>query len=368
MTLAAAFANAVARWSTTSRLLLNLPLFGRQALHPDVDLLVGDFTSSLLLDIDLTGAHTPAARAQAVQDAMRTAAAHSAYPGLSVLRDLSRHRGTQVLAPVVFTSALGLGELFTRRCHRAIRHTRMDHFQGPQVLLDAQVTEFDGGVLVNWDVRDGVFAPGVIDAMFAHHIDELLRLALSNDTWDAPGPSALPAAQRAVRDAVNSRTAEPSGEALHDGFFRQAEQQPAAPAVFSSSGDLSYAQLRDQALAVATALGAAGIGAGDTVAVMGPKTAEQVPAVLGILAAGGVYLPIGVDQPRDRAERILQTGGVSLALVCGGQQLPLPVPALTLPTCFVTRPSAPTISPREPIPPSSPTCCSPRAQPGSPRA
>ena len=330
MTLAAAFANALARWSAAPRFLLNVPLFGRQALHPDVDLLVGDFTSSLLLDIDLTGARTPAARAQVVQDAMRTAAAHSAYPGLSVLRDLSRHRGTQVLAPVVFTSALGLGELFSADVTEQFGAPGWIISQGPQVLLDAQVTEFDGGVLVNWDVRDGVFAPGVIDAMFAHHIDELLRLAAADDAWDAPGPSALPAAQRAVRDAVNGRTAGASGEALHDGFFRQAAQQPDAPAVFASSGDLSYAQLRDQALAVAAALRAAGIGAGDTVAVMGPKTAEQVPAVLGILAAGGVYLPIGVDQPRDRAERILETGAVRLALVCGGQQLSLPVPALTI--------------------------------------
>ena len=108
--------------------------------------------------------------------------------------------------------------------------------QGPQVLLDAQVTEFDGGVLVNWDVRDGVFAPGVIDAMFGYHVDELLRLAAADDAWDAPGPPALPAAQRAVRDVVNSGTAQPSGEALHDGFFRRAWQQPDAPAVFAGSG------------------------------------------------------------------------------------------------------------------------------------
>ena len=64
----------------------------------------------------------------------------------------------------------------------------------------------------------------------------------------------------------------------------------------AGSGDLSYRQLRDQALAVAAALRANGIGSGDTVAVMGPKTAEQVPALLGILAAGGDYLPIGVDR------------------------------------------------------------------------
>ena len=113
MMFAAAFAHTLACWSSTSRFLLNVPLFGREALHPDVDSLVGDFTSSLLLDIDLTGtAHDAASRTHAVQDAMRTAAAHSSYPGLSVLRDLGRHRGTPVLAPVVFTSALGLGELF----------------------------------------------------------------------------------------------------------------------------------------------------------------------------------------------------------------------------------------------------------------
>ena len=106
--------------------------------------------------------------------------------------------------------------------------------------------------------------------------------------------------------AVNARSAEPSGEALHDGFFRQAEQQPDAPAVLASTGDLSYAQLRDQALAVAAALRTDGVAAGDTVAVMGPKSAEQMPALLGILAVGAAYLPIGVDQPRDRAERILR--------------------------------------------------------------
>ncbi|OBF08097.1 non-ribosomal peptide synthetase [Mycobacterium sp. ACS4054] len=330
MTLAASFANALARWSTTSRFLLNVPLFGRQPLHPDVDSLVGDFTSSLLLDVDLTGTRTAAERARAVQDAMRTAAAHCAYPGLSVLRDLGRHRGAQVLAPVVFTSALGLGDLFGREVTAQFGAPAWIISQGPQVLLDAQVTEFDGGVLVNWDVREGIFAPGVIDAMFGYHIDELVRLASADDSWDAPGPSPLPDAQRAVRDAVNGRTAEPSGEALHDGFFRQAEQRPDAPAIFASSGDLSYAQLRDQARAVAAALRAAGVGAGDTVAVMGPKTAEQVPALLGILSIGAVYLPIGADQPRDRTERIIETGAVRVALVCGGQRLSLPVPELTL--------------------------------------
>ncbi|MGA8546803.1 MAG: amino acid adenylation domain-containing protein [Mycobacterium sp.] len=338
MALAGSFAHTLAAWASSPRFLLNIPLFGRQQLHRDVDLLVGDFTSSLLLDINLTHAASPSARAQTVQDAFHAAVAHADYPGLSVLRDLARHRGAQVLAPVVFTSALGLGELFRSDVTEVFGAPGWIISQGPQVSLDAQVTEFDGGLLVNWDVREDRFPPGVIDAMFGHHIDELLRLATADAAWDAAGPPALPAAQRAVRDDINSRWAAPSGEALHDGFFRRAGQQPDAPAVFSSSGDLSYAQLRDQALALAAALRANGIRAGDTVAVMGPKSAEQVPALLGILAAGAVYLPIGVDQPRDRVERILAAGQVSLALVCGGQQLSVPVPTLTIADVLCTAP------------------------------
>lgn len=155
---------------------------------------------------------------------------------------------------------------------------------------------------------------------------------------------------------------------MHDGFFRQAERQPDAPAVFADSGDLSYAQLRDQALAVAAALRAAGAGAGDTVAVVGPKSAEQIPAVLGILSVGAAYLPIGADQPRDRAERILQSGRVRLALVCGGRQLSLPVPGWSFPTCWAALPRTPRSPARESIPASSPTCCSPRGRPESRRA
>ncbi len=231
---------------------------------------------------------------------------------------------------MVFTSALGLGDLFSRDVTDQFGTPGWIISQGPQVLLDAQVTEFDGGVLVNWDVREGIFPSGVIDAMFAYHIDELLRLARDDHAWDTSGPSALPEAQRAVREAANARTAEPSGEALHDGFFRQAEQQPDAPAVYASSGDLSYAQLRDQALAVAAALRATGVAAGDTIAVMGPKTAEQIPALLAILSLGALYVPIGVDQPRDRAERILESACVSLALVSGGQRLSVPVKELVI--------------------------------------
>ena len=318
MAVASSFAHTVARWSGQDRFLLNVPLFDREPLHPQVDRLVGDFTSSLLLDVDLRRAGTAAARAQAVQEAMRTAAGHAGYPGLSVLRDLSRHRGAPVLAPVVFTSALGLGELFAADVTDAFGAPSWIISQGPQVLLDAQVTEFDGGVLVNWDVREEMFAPGVVDAMFAQHIAELAELAgEAGEAWGDPAPPVLPHDQRSVRDAVNGATASYPSETLQHGFFRQAAEHPEAPAVLHGADVLSYGRLREQALAVAAALRERGIGPGDTVALLGPKGVEQIPALLGILAAGAVYLPISTDHPPQRVRHILALAGAAAALVTG---------------------------------------------------
>lgn len=118
---------------------------------------------------------------------------------------------------------------------------------------------------------------------------------------------------------MNATTAAPSGDNLVDGFFRNAAATPEATALIARSGTLSYGELCDRVLAVAGTLQAAGVGSGDIVAVLGPKGAEQVPALLGILTAGAAYLPIGVDQPADRAQRMLATGGVRFALVCGDE-------------------------------------------------
>lgn len=328
MAFAASYAGTLARWSTSRHFLLNLPMFGREPFHPDVDKLVGDFSSSLMLDVDFTDAHTPTQRARVMQEALHTSAGHATYSGLSVLRDLSRHHGTPTLAPFVFTSALGLGDLFAGDVTDQFGTPVWHISQGPQVLLDSQVTPFDGGLLVNWDVREEAFRPGVIDAMFAHQLAELERLAADDAAWDAPDPPAVPPGQLAVRTAL-ATAAERSSEALHDGFFRSAATTPDATAVIGSTGTLTYAELRERVLAVTGALQVAGIAPGDTVAVTGPKCADQVTALLAIHAAGAVYVPIGADQPADRAETILRSAGARMALACG-DDAPTTLPALTV--------------------------------------
>ncbi|WP_370949581.1 phosphopantetheine-binding protein [Amycolatopsis sp. cg5] len=177
--LAAAFAEVIGRWSASQHFLLNVPLFDRDPVHPDITAVAGDFSNSILVEIDLREPRTFADLAAAVQSRMHADAAHASYPGLQVLRDLGRRERRQVLAPVVFTSALNLGDLFDDTVRRTFGSPVWIISQGPQVLLDAQVTELDGGVLVNWDSREERFPDGVLDEMFA----AFERLAVAPD-WD----------------------------------------------------------------------------------------------------------------------------------------------------------------------------------------
>jgi mycobactin phenyloxazoline synthetase len=325
MALAAVFADTIGGWSAQSRFLLNVPLFHREPVHPDIERVIGDFSSSIMLDVDVTDDVSVADRARQLQRSMYESGSHAAYSGLDVLRDLGRCRGEQVLAPVVFTSALDLGELFADTVIETFGEPVWIISQGPQVLLDAQVTELRGGLLLNWDVRQAAFPPGLIDAMFARFTAAVERLADGDAGWDAEAAVRLPSAQAKVRAAINATDGAVSGRCLHQGFFEHATANPDAPAVVwgldDAQGGWTYRELADRSLAVAAALRAYGVRPGDAVAVQLPKGPDQILAVLGVLAAGATYVPVGFDQPDARRAKILATADVIAALTIGGADL-----------------------------------------------
>lgn len=325
MALAALFADTIGGWSAQSRFLLNVPLFHRESVHPDIDRVIGDFTSSVMLEVDVAENVSVAARAADIQHRMYESASHAAYSGLEVLRDLGRYHGEAMLAPVVFTSALDLGELFADTVIQTFGEPVWIISQGPQVLLDAQVTELRGGLLVNWDVRESAFPPGLIEAMFSWFRQAVDRLARGDAGWDADAVVQLPSTQATVRAAINATDGPVSRRCLHQGFFEQAAMNPDAPAVVwglgNADGAWSYRELRTQSLAVAGALHAHGVRRGEAVAVQLPKGRDQVAAVLGVLAAGATYVPIGFDQPDARRAKILQTADAVAALTVDGADL-----------------------------------------------
>ncbi|MET8307435.1 amino acid adenylation domain-containing protein [Micromonospora sp. NPDC005173] len=314
--LATAYAEVLSAWSGRPDLTLNLTLFDRREVHPDIDHVLGDFTSLLLVPHRPGAADDFLTLVRRLQERMWDGMEHNGVSAIWVLREIARRTGAPAATmPVVFTSALGISDDLVNMS-LPFGEQIWGASQTPQVWLDNQVMERDGGLSINWDVVAELFPPGVVEAMFAAYV-ELLTTLTAGD-WARIVPVGLPEGQRAVRDRVNATTAPiPSGR-LHDGFFAWAAREPGRVALLGDQVAVSYGDLAGRALTLAGALTRAGVRPGDAVGVCLPKGVDQVVAVLGVLAAGGVYVPVGVDQPVVRRERILTRADVKTVIGADG--------------------------------------------------
>jgi pyochelin synthetase len=304
-----AYAEVIGRWSRSPRFTLNVPVFDRLPLHPDVNHLVGDFTAVELLEVDLSTPRPFTERARDIAGTLLDDLAHPLFSGSGVLAELTRRSDAEtVLMPVVFTSTLGSASARAPRAE--VRHAVS---QTPQVWIDCQVMERDGGLSLSWDVRDGVLPDDTADEMFAAFC--ALAGALVADTaWDGPAAVALPDRTRRIRDEVNATgVAVPDG-LLTDAVLAAAARTPDAVAVRAGGQSLTYRELLDRAAVVARELTAREVRAGELVAVTMEKGWEQVAGVLGVLLAGAAYLPVDLTAPALRRQAILWDAGVRVVL------------------------------------------------------
>ncbi|MRT24909.1 amino acid adenylation domain-containing protein [Enterobacteriaceae bacterium RIT697] len=309
-----AYASVLQRWSASDHFCLNLTVLNRQPLHQQVDRLVGDFTSVSLLEVDQRQPASWAERAMAISQQLYDDLDHRLCSGVEVIRELARAKGRDyALMPYVFTSAIGLvptdqeSALLGKLDGRGITQT-------PQVFIDCQAMDSAAGLQVNWDVRDGVFPPGMIDDLFNSFESLLNAMAQHAALWQQAAQIALPQWQTELRHQINNTQAPLPEGGLHLPFFIQAQQTPDALAVIDMQQQLTYRQLADSALQIARHLQLRGVTVGDRVAITLEKGVMQAQAVLGAMAAGAVWVPIDVSQPAERRQQILADAGIHWVL------------------------------------------------------
>ena len=222
-------------WSATPRFLLNVPLFDRRPLHPDVDAIVGDFTSSVLLDVDLqrdadVRASAPARCRRGCTRASRTART----PGLDVLRDLvARARASRCSRRSSSRARSASASCSARDVERCFGEPAGSSRRARRCCSTPRSPSCDGGLLVNWDVRDGRVprrrrrtrcsprSPRVLD-----------RLGASRRRWAEPvgALAAAPASAARARARSTPPPAPLPQRPLHDGVLRARRARPPAGA------------------------------------------------------------------------------------------------------------------------------------------
>jgi amino acid adenylation domain-containing protein/non-ribosomal peptide synthase protein (TIGR01720 family) len=313
------FADVLALWSKQPRFCLNLTLFNRRPLHPDVDRLVGDFTSLSLLEVDRSAPSSFVDRARAIQRQLWTDLEHRAFSGVRVLRELARgpggYRGAGM--PVVFTSTLGLdrgGDSTPWGPLHGLGEIVYGIAQTPQVWLDHQVFEEGGKLVYNWDVVETLFPDGLVDDMLAVYEGHLAHVADHPEAWERELVPSIPDHQQRVRAWVADTGGGEHRGLLHEPFQRQALRTPDRPAVIAGDGTLSYAELEAAANQLAWRLREAGARPNTLVGIGLDKGWRQVVAVLAVLKSGAAYLPIAASQPKDRRAQLVEHGQVEILI------------------------------------------------------
>ncbi|MGW2326184.1 non-ribosomal peptide synthase/polyketide synthase [Streptomyces sp. NPDC001700] len=97
-------------------------------------------------------------------------------------------------------------------------------------------------------------------------------------------------------------------------FEAQAARTPAATALVAGAETYDFASLNAAANRLAHQLIGQGVGPERTVGVKLPRTADMVVAILGVLKAGGVYLPIDPELPEERVAFLLSDAEPMLVL------------------------------------------------------
>ncbi|NMZ19529.1 non-ribosomal peptide synthetase [Pseudomonas rhodesiae] len=113
---------------------------------------------------------------------------------------------------------------------------------------------------------------------------------------------------------------------VHELFADRAQETPDAVAVKFDTQTLTYGELDRQANRLAHALIARGVGAEVRVAIAMPRSAEIMVAFLAVMKAGGVYVPLDIEYPRDRLLYMLEDSCAQLLLTHSTVQPRLPIP------------------------------------------
>ncbi|HHP7239798.1 amino acid adenylation domain-containing protein, partial [Longibacter sp.] len=310
--LLAVYAETLDVWSHTSRFCVNIPLFNRLPLHPEVDEIVGDFTSVELLVVEPNTEGSFEARARAVQTRLWEDLEHRRVDGVEVLRDKMREEGRDArgIIPYVFTSLLEHD--FNRSVERLGTITDSVN-QTAQVWVDLHVDEDDDGLIVKWDAVEGLFPEGMMDDMAQSYTNLVDDLADAS-AWTGQRQSHLPDRHLQAHDALNDTDAPIPEGLLHERFADQVVQRPDHAAVVTDEVTLTYQELFERANRVGRVLREKGARPNRLIGIVMEKGWEQVVAVMGTLTSGAAYLPIDPDFPAERIAYLLDHGEVDLVL------------------------------------------------------
>ena len=311
MTLLSAYATVLRQYAGQDDIVVGSAVAGRTTR--EMEEMVGYFSQALPMRVRFDGDPTVSTLLARVAETVLGAFEHQDTPlePLALELQSGRARSHAPLFRAVLTMQDTMGA-----------ELRLGDATIGAVELDAAGTKFDLTLLATeraseidlalW-YRTDLFTAGYADR-FLGHMQSVLEAMVANPAQRISELPLLTAPERAQLAAWNdTAVSEGAAATVNQLFERQVTRVPDRAAVVApGEPTLTYAELNDGANRLARRLQALGVEVGEPVGLNLDRSAEALIALLGILKAGGCYVPLPPDLPAARRLQQLRESGAKV--------------------------------------------------------
>ena len=313
MLLLAAWQVLLARYSGQNDVVVGTPIANRT--RAEVEGLIGFFVNTLALRVEVRGGESFREFLQRVREICLGAYGHQDVPFEKLVEELQPERSLSYspIFQVMFilqntpSEDLLLSGLDIRYVGRDAEAAKFD--------LTLTMGDVGPNLSGSLTYATDLFGAESISRM-GQHFEQLLQsiaiepqqrvsdLRLLTDTE----------AELLLKDFNRTAADYPREQCIHELFEAQARLQPEAEAIVFDNQRLSYRELNERANQLAHYLQAQGVGPETIVGICAERSIEMVVALLGVLKAGGAYLPLDPQYPTSRLSFMLNDGGAAVLL------------------------------------------------------
>ncbi|MCR8643270.1 amino acid adenylation domain-containing protein [Paenibacillus sp. N1-5-1-14] len=312
MTLLSAFHILLSRYSGETDILVGTPIANRN--RTEIEGVIGFFVNTLVVRTDLSDNIPFAQLLERVSKVALEAYTHQDVPFEELVKELQPHRNLShsPLFQVMFVMQ-SMSEV----------KSETSSLQIQQVPFDAGTSKFDltlhvamtrSGLLTSFEYNTDLFDRSTIERL-ARHYTHLLQEVVENPNqciWEIPLLDEQERSQ--IVQEWNETAAVYSAQHVHDLIITKAEQVPDQIAVEMDDEVLTYQQLHERAERLSHFLRGQGVGPDVFVGICVERSPQMLVGILGILYAGGAYVPIDPTYPQERLAFVLEDSQVSVLL------------------------------------------------------
>jgi amino acid adenylation domain-containing protein len=321
MTLLAAYMTWLYRISGQTDLVVGIPVAGRNLDNGES--LVGYCTHLLPIITQIDGKMSFTAYLQTLRSVLLSAYEHQDYPFANLIEQLKLHRDPSHPPLVSATFNLDkpsvlseLSGLEVAWYPQPVLHSAFD--------LSFNFIEFGEKILLDCTYNTDVFLPATIERLIANF--QMLLNGIADDPTRSlyQLPLLTQTEIRQLMEWNQTETDYPKDKTIVNLFEEQVEKTPDNIAVVFEGQQLTYAELNRRANKLAHYLRTLICTANDLIAICVERSLDMIIGLLGILKAGGVYVPLDPEYPQERLGYMLEDSQASLLLTQSWLQDHLP--------------------------------------------